>query len=89
MENQTVLIATAGFALAGVAGYMYINKSDDVMSENVKLGTTKVSDLTPENGDNKQSWWSNFWGQEHQQQRVMEELKESATNAFSDSESDE
>ena len=30
MENQTVLIATAGFALAGVAGYMYLNKSDDV-----------------------------------------------------------
>ena len=49
MDNQNVLIATAGFAIAGVAGYMYLNKTDDsVESENAKLGTTKVSDLKPE-----------------------------------------
>ncbi len=82
MENQTVLIATAGFAIAGVAGYMYLNQSDDVVSENSKLGTTKVADLEPESNnnnsnENETSWWSNFWGQEHKQQQVMEELRES------------
>jgi len=71
MENQTVLMATAGFALAGVAGYMYLNKSEDVMSENEKLGTTKISDLKNDND----SWFSRFWGQEHRQQKVLEELK--------------
>jgi|TARA_B110000438_G_C15814202_1_gene651178 hypothetical protein len=77
MENQTALIATAGFALAGVAGYMYLNQSDDVVSENVIIGTTNISDLEPENGDeSKTSWWSSFWGDQHKQQRVMVELKE-------------
>ena len=78
MENQTALIATAGFALAGVAGYMYLNKSDDVVSENVKIGTTKISDLKTENDTNesKASWWSSFWGEEHKKQKVMDELKE-------------
>ena len=78
MENQTALIATAGFALAGVAGYMYFNKSDDVVSENVKIGTTKISDLKTENDTNesKASWWSSFWGEEHKKQKVMDELKE-------------
>lgn len=75
MDNQNVLIASAGFAIAGVAGYMYLNKSDDgVESENAKLGTTKVSDLKSD-GDDK-SWWSSFWGEEHKKQKVMEELKE-------------
>ena len=76
MENQTVLIATAGFALAGVAGYMYLNKSDDVENENVKLGTTNVADLKPDEPESKTSWWSSFWGDQHKQQKVMEELKE-------------
>ena len=76
MENQTVLMATAGFALAGVAGYMYLNKSDDVENENVKLGTTKVSDLKTDETESKSSWWSSFWGDQHKQQKVMEELKE-------------
>ena len=75
MENQTVLMATAGFALAGVAGYMYLNKSEDVMSENEKLGTTKISDLKNDNDNNNDSWFSRFWGQEHRQQKVLEELK--------------
>ena len=81
MDNQNVLIATAGFAIAGVAGYMYLNRSDDVVSENAKLGTTKVSDLKPE-GDGK-SWWSSFWGEEHKKQQVMEELKEKVNDTSS------
>ncbi len=81
MDNQNVLIATAGFAIAGVAGYMYLNKSDDgVESENAKLGTTKVSDLKPD-GDDK-SWWSSFWGEEHKKQKVMEELKETVNESL-------
>ncbi len=72
MDNQNVLIASAGFAIAGVAGYIYLNKSDDgVESENAKLGTTKVSDLKP---DGDKSWWSSFWGEEHKKQKVIEEL---------------
>jgi len=78
MENQTVLIATAGFAAAGIAGYMYLNQSEDVESENAKLGTTKLSDLVPDNlKEEKRNWfWTKFWGQEHKKQKVMEELKE-------------
>jgi hypothetical protein len=77
MENQTALIATAGFALAGVAGYMYLNKSDDVVSENVKIGTTKISDLKTETeNESEGSWWSTWWGHEHKNQQVMDELKE-------------
>ena len=84
MDNQNVLIATAGFAIAGVAGYMYLNKSDDgVESENAKLGTTKVSDLKPD-GDDK-SWWSSFWGEEHKKQKVMEELKETVKETVNES----
>ena len=75
MENQTILIATAGFAAAGIAGYMYLNKSDDVVNENDKIGTTNVSDLKPEQPESKASWWSSFWGEQHKQQKVMEELK--------------
>ena len=78
MENQTVLIATAGFAAAGIAGYMYLNKSDDVENENVKIGTTKISDLKPNDSESETSWWSSFWGDQHKQQKVMEELKEKA-----------
>ena len=82
MDNQNVLIATAGFAIAGVAGYMYLNKSDDgVESENAKLGTTKITDLKPE-GEGK-SWWSSYWGQEHKKQQVMEELKEKVSDTSS------
>ena len=82
MDNQNVLIATAGFAIAGVAGYMYLNKSDDgVESENAKLGTTKITDLKTE-GEGK-SWWSSFWGQEHKKQQVMEELKEKVSDTSS------
>ena len=78
MENQTVLIATAGFAAAGIAGYMYLNRSEDMESENAKLGTTKLDDLVPDNlKEEKRNWfWSQFWGQEHKKQQVMEELKE-------------
>ena len=75
MENQTILIAAAGFAAAGIAGYMYLNKSDNVENENDKIGTTKVSDLKNEKEESKSSWWSNFWGNQHKQQKVMEELK--------------
>ena len=75
MENQTILIATAGFAVAGIAGYMYLNKSDNVENENDKIGTTKVSDVENEKEESKSSWWSNFWGNQHKQQKVMEELK--------------
>jgi hypothetical protein len=84
MENQNVLIASAGFAIAGVAGYMYLNRSDDVESENAKLGTTKLSDLTPDNlnEENKTNWWSSFWGQEHKKQKVMEELKETVDESL-------
>ena len=42
MENQNVLIASAGFAIAGVAGYMYLNRSDDVESENAKIGNNQI-----------------------------------------------
>lgn len=84
MENQTVLIATAGFAAAGITGYMYLNRSDEVESENAKLGTTKLVDLIPENvkDENKTSWWSSFWGQEHKKQQVMEELKETVNESL-------
>ena len=81
MENQTVLIATAGFALAGVAGYMYLNKSDDVENENDKIGTTNVTDLKPEKPESKASWWSSFWGDQHKQQKVLEELKEKSEDS--------
>ena len=80
MENQNVLIASAGFAIAGVAGYMYLNKTNDVVSENAKLGTTKVSDLKPDSDE--KSWWSSFWGEEHKKQKVMEELKETQASAL-------
>lgn len=53
MENQTILIATAGFAAAGIAGYMYLNKSDDVVNENDKIGTTNVADLKPDEPKSK------------------------------------
>lgn len=76
MENQTILIATAGFAAAGIAGYMYLNKTDDVENENVKLGTTSIDDLNVKETESKSSWWSSFWGDQHKQQKVMEELKE-------------
>jgi hypothetical protein len=84
MENQTVLIATAGFAAAGIAGYMYLNQSEDVESENAKLGTTKLSDLVPDNlKEEKRNWfWTKFWGQEHKKQQVMEELKETQASAL-------
>lgn len=84
MENQTVLIATAGFAAAGIAGYMYLNQSEDVESENAKLGTTKLSDLVPDNlPEEKMNWfWTKFWGQEHKKQKVMEELKETVTESL-------
>ena len=75
MENQTILIATAGFAAAGIAGYLYLNKSDNVENENDKIGTTKVADLKTDETESKTSWWSNFWGDQHKQQKVMEELK--------------
>ena len=75
--NQAILVTTAGFAAAGIAGYMYLNRSKDVESENAKLGTTKLSDLTPDNKEEtKTNWWSNFWGQEHKKQKVLEQLKE-------------
>jgi len=76
MENQTILIATAGFAAAGIAGYMYLNKTDDVENENVKLGTTSIDDLNARETESKSSWWSSFWGDQHKQQKVIEELKE-------------
>jgi len=82
MENQTVLIATAGFAAAGIAGYMYLNQSEDVESENMKLGTTKLSDLMPDNIKEETNWWSNFWGQEHKKLKVMEELKETVNESL-------
>jgi len=84
MENQTVLIATAGFAAAGIAGYMYLNRSEDMESENAKLGTTKLDDLVPDNlKEEKRNWfWSQFWGQEHKKQQVMEELKETQASAL-------
>ena len=73
MENQTILIATAGFAAAGIAGYMYLNKSDDVENENVIIGTTKVTELKSDNdleSKTKTSWWSSFWGDQHKQQKL-------------------
>ena len=84
MENQTVLIATAGFAAAGIAGYMYLKQSEDVESENAKLGTTKLSDLVPDNlPEEKRNWfWTKFWGQEHKKQKVMEELKETQASVL-------
>jgi len=84
MENQTVLIATAGFAAAGIAGYMYLNQSEDVESENAKLGTTKLSDLVPDSlPEEKRNWfWTKFWGQEHKKQKVMEELKETVNESL-------
>ncbi len=84
MENQTVLIATAGFAAAGIAGYMYLNQSEEVESENAKLGTTKLSDLAPDNLiEEKRNWfWTKFWGQEHKKQKVMEELKDLQASAL-------
>ena len=84
MENQTVLIATAGFAAAGIAGYMYLNRSEEVESENAKLGTTKLVDLIPDNlQEEKRNWfWSKFWGQEHNKQKVMEELKEKVNESL-------
>ena len=84
MENQTVLIATAGFAAAGIAGYMYLNRSEEVESENAKLGTTKLVDLIPDNveGEKRNWFWSKFWGQEHKKQKVMEELKETQASAL-------
>ena len=82
MENQTVLIATAGFAAAGIAGYMYLNKSEDVESENAKLSTTLLSELVPDNLEKEESnwFWTKFWGQEHKKLKVMEELKETQTS---------
>ena len=82
MENQTILIATAGFAAAGIEGYMYLNKSDDVVNENDKIGTTNVADLKLDEPKSKSSWWSNFWGDQHKQQKVMEELKEQQASAL-------
>ena len=84
MENQTVLIATAGFAAAGIAGYMYLNKSEDVESENAKLGTTLLSELIPDNfKEEERNWcWTKFWGQEHKKLKVMEELKETQASAL-------
>lgn len=87
MENQTVLIATAGFALAGVAGYMYLNKSDDVVSENAKLGTTQIADLKIDDDTNqtkgsKTSWWNSWWANEYKQEKVLEELRENAETLY-------
>ena len=83
MENQTILIATAGFAAAGIAGYMYLNKSDGVENENVKLGTTSVEDLKNEKEEeSKTPWWNNFWGNQHKQQKVMEELKQQQSSGL-------
>ena len=80
MDNQTTLIATAGFALAGVAGYMYINSSKEPESENAKLADTS-------NDNNKSTnpltnAWSNFWGQEHKKLKVVEELKEKSDSSL-------
>ena len=73
MDNQTTLIATAGFALAGVAGYMYFNTSKDPESENAKLaGSTNEN----ESKNPIANAWTNFWGQEHKKLKVVEELKE-------------
>ena len=75
MDNQTTLIATAGFALAGVAGYMYLNASKEPESENAKLAEPTNE---KENENPLTNAWSNFWGQEHKKLRVVEELKEKA-----------
>ena len=81
MDNKNLLIAgsCAGFALAGVAGYLYLNKEDDVKNENKELKEKpELNDLLSSvvGKDNISSVWSNFWGEEHKKQRVMEELKE-------------
>jgi ABC-type phosphate transport system substrate-binding protein len=75
MDNQTTLIATAGFALAGVAGYMYLNASKDPESENAKLAGSSNEN---ESKNPLTNAWSNFWGQEHKKLKVVEELKEKA-----------
>ena len=75
MDNQTTLIATAGFALAGVAGYMYLNASKDPESENAKLVESSNEN---ESNNPLTNAWTNFWGQEHKKLKVVEELKEKA-----------
>tara|TARA_B100001093_G_C26752383_1_gene981770 strand:- start:583 stop:834 length:252 start_codon:yes stop_codon:yes gene_type:complete len=81
MDNQTTLIATAGFALAGVAGYMYLNTSKEPESENAKLAEP-INENEKENENPLTNAWSSFWGQEHKKLKVVEELKEKADTSL-------